>query len=93
MPRFYEEILDSGDKIRMAIETLDHDEGIRAEIVYKNRQAILFVTRGVIKGYSVSIYDFGEWQLKERLCFCTFEEPEGVLNFISKYIKGKVYKY
>ncbi|MGC8661361.1 MAG: hypothetical protein ACP5TZ_02520 [Nitrososphaeria archaeon] len=93
MPRFYEEIFNSGKEIRKAVETLDHDEGIRAIIKFENRKAMLFITRGVIKGYSVAIYDFSTWPHKEQLYFGSFEGSSSVMDFASKYLKGKVYKY
>lgn len=93
MPRFYEEILNSGEEIKKTVQTLDHDEGIRTEITFENRKAMLFITRSVVRGYSVAIYDFSAWPAKEQLYFGSLEDSDSVLNFVSKYIKGKVYKY
>ncbi|MEM0123841.1 MAG: hypothetical protein QXI38_05000 [Conexivisphaerales archaeon] len=93
MPRFYEEVMHLKEEINKAVETLDYDEGLRTNIIYENRQATLFITRGVIRGYSIAIYDFSAWPAKEQLYFGSFEDPDSVLKFAAKYINGKVYKY
>lgn len=93
MPRFYEEVLRGYEEIRKAVESLDHDEGIRASVKFENKRAVLFITRGVIRGYSVAIYDFESWPDVRKLYFGSFESAEGVLGFVSRYVKGRAYKY
>ncbi len=89
----YEELLGDVHEIRKAIESLDHDEGIRSEILFDSRRAILFVTRSVVRGYSVAVYAYDGSKLGELLYFKNYPDSLSALDFVLKNVNGKAYRY